>query len=350
MGAVQRASAALSVGERRLYRRCCGSCGVRAEDPGARASLPKGLAPGWPDGLVGVTGGPGRVRRPGPLDQGVAASGRDDTVRSVQAVRSVQDRLARCRLTSPHGRPICRWTGFHPAPGPAPGTPAVRYLFEGAPATGVVDAVRAFRNDDGGFGHGLEPDMRCPASLPVDVEVALQALVTAKASDRGAGPGRVRLPGQGGGRAAECEGAVPPAFPVIEGFPRAAHWSDWTYKPGLNPTAGLVGLLYRLGVEHPWVEEATAYCWASWSGLSCPAKPTRLSEVMVFLEKSPTNERSGRPRPGWSTAWPGRHRGGPTRTTKARLVSPQHRPAGRQPVAQPVRRKRGGGSPRPPAA
>ncbi len=72
--------------------------------------------------------------------------------------------------------------------------------FEGAPATGVVDAVSAFRNDDGGFGHGLEPDVRCPASLPVDVEVAFQALATARAADRGVGAGRLRLFGQGGGR------------------------------------------------------------------------------------------------------------------------------------------------------
>ena len=27
-------------------------------------------------------------------------------------------------------------------------------------------------------------------------------------------------------------GAVPPAFPVIESFPRAAHWNEWTYEPG----------------------------------------------------------------------------------------------------------------------
>ena len=40
---------------------------------------------------------------------------------------------------------------------------------------------------------------------------------------------------------ADSDGAVPLAFPVIEGFPRAAHWAEWTYKPGLNPTAGLGG-------------------------------------------------------------------------------------------------------------
>src|SRR5215471_123173 len=56
--------------------------------------------------------------------------------------------------------------------------------FQGAPATGVADALRGYRNEDGGFGHGLEPDKRCPASLPIDVEVALQALATAGTIDQ----------------------------------------------------------------------------------------------------------------------------------------------------------------------
>ena len=41
----------------------------------------------------------------------------------------------------------------------------------------MVDAVAAYRNDDGGFGHGLEPDKLAPASQPLDVEVALERLV-----------------------------------------------------------------------------------------------------------------------------------------------------------------------------
>ena len=45
-------------------------------------------------------------------------------------------------------------------------------LYDGADPSGVVDAVRAYRNADGGFGHGFEPDNRCPASLPIDVECA----------------------------------------------------------------------------------------------------------------------------------------------------------------------------------
>ena len=57
--------------------------------------------------------------------------------------------------------------------------------FLGQPASAVVDALRGYQNDDGGFGHGLEPDKRCPASLPIDVEIAFQALAAAGAADAG---------------------------------------------------------------------------------------------------------------------------------------------------------------------
>ena len=39
-------------------------------------------------------------------------------------------------------------------------------LFEDGPAAPVRDAVAAYRNDDGGFGHALEPDCRAPGSQP----------------------------------------------------------------------------------------------------------------------------------------------------------------------------------------
>src|SRR2546430_12007835 len=47
-------------------------------------------------------------------------------------------------------------------------------LFEGGPAAPVRDAVAAYRNDDGGFGHALEPDCRAPGSQPAAVAMALR--------------------------------------------------------------------------------------------------------------------------------------------------------------------------------
>jgi hypothetical protein len=123
--------------------------------------------------------------------------------------------------------------------------------FLGQPAGLVVRALLGYQNPDGGFGHALEPDTRCLASLPVYAEVALQALAAAGAVARSAGGGDagateivLRACDFLACTAAKVDagGGVPLAFDVIESFPRAAHWTEWTYEPGLNPTAGLVGL------------------------------------------------------------------------------------------------------------
>ena len=163
--------------------------------------------------------------------------------------------------------------------------------FEGAPPAGVVDVLRGYRNDDGGFGHGLEPDKRCPASLPIDVEVALQAMVTAGASDdrlvADACDYLAKVAAE-----ANAGGAVPPAFPVIEGYPRASHWSEWTYEPGLNPTAGLVGVLRRLGAKHPWIDEAAGWCWNQIEDADLSDEAHTLSEVLVFLDHAPERTRA----------------------------------------------------------
>lgn len=48
--------------------------------------------------------------------------------------------------------------------------------FEGAPAWPVFDALADFQNDDGGFGHGLEPDSLTPSSGALATSVALRVL------------------------------------------------------------------------------------------------------------------------------------------------------------------------------
>src|SRR6516164_6447938 len=49
-------------------------------------------------------------------------------------------------------------------------------LFQGGEAAPVRDAIAAYRNDDGGFGHALEPDCRTAASQPAAVEMALRLM------------------------------------------------------------------------------------------------------------------------------------------------------------------------------
>ncbi len=165
--------------------------------------------------------------------------------------------------------------------------------FEGAGPDGVADAVRGYRNSDGGFGHGLEPDTRCPDSLPIYTEVALQALAAAGARDQALIDGACEYLASVAARAG-AGGAVPPAFSVIEGYPRAAHWTDWTYQPSLNPTAGLAGLLHRLGARHPWLTQATDWCWEQIETAELPGDVHSLSEVFVFLEQAADRDRADR--------------------------------------------------------
>lgn len=163
-------------------------------------------------------------------------------------------------------------------------------LFQAAPAVGVVDSLRAYQNPDGGFGHGLEPDKRCPDSLPIDVETAFQTLLTA------GGPPSEPMVSRACdwlATVAAPDGAVPLALPVMEAYPRAEHWSDWTYTPGLNPTAGLAGLLHQMGSDHPWLTRATDWCWSALEH-GFPGDAHAMSETLVFLEHVPDRDRAER--------------------------------------------------------
>jgi hypothetical protein len=160
-------------------------------------------------------------------------------------------------------------------------------LFDGAPAAGVIDTLRGYRNPDGGFGHGLEPDKRCPDSLPVDVEGAFDIMLVAGAVDEA----MVLYACDWLATVAAPDGAVPLSFPVMEAYPRAEHWTDWTYTPGFNPTAGLAGRLHRMGISHPWLDQATEWCWNRLEeGFDEDAHSLR--EVAVFLAHVPDRPRA----------------------------------------------------------
>src|SRR5690242_20846862 len=42
------------------------------------------------------------------------------------------------------------------------------FHFRSGSSQAVLSALRAYQNEDGGFGNALEPDIRCPESQPVD--------------------------------------------------------------------------------------------------------------------------------------------------------------------------------------
>lgn len=127
--------------------------------------------------------------------------------------------------------------------------------FEGAPPAAVGKLVAAYQNPDGGLGHALEPDVRCPESQPLFIEIGLSAMRDAGWQDRDLAQAFCSFLE----RVSDANGLVSPLLPNALNSPRAAHWRI-TGEAGINPTASICGLLYYQGVEHPWLSRATETC------------------------------------------------------------------------------------------
>ncbi|WP_369371793.1 hypothetical protein AB1046_00320 [Promicromonospora sp. Populi] len=131
-------------------------------------------------------------------------------------------------------------------------------LFDDAPAGRVLDALRPYRNDDGGWGHALEPDLRGPDSQVSGALSALEVLaelgaaadpaVTSLATETADWLASVALP----------DGRVPHVLPTAVDYP-AAPWMVPSEDGML--TFAVAAHLWKLGVEHPFLDAATQWCW-----------------------------------------------------------------------------------------
>jgi hypothetical protein len=161
-------------------------------------------------------------------------------------------------------------------------------LFGGGKAGPVRDAVAAYRNADGGFGHGLEPDLRTPASQQAAVEMALRIMDLADAWDEplvaGAVDWLVSVAPPGGGAAF--------ATPSVSDGPHAPWWTV-PGRPAASPiqTGQLAGLLYARGTAHPGLAPATEVMWSLIDALAEPG-PYEMFGVLAFLEHVPDQARA----------------------------------------------------------
>jgi hypothetical protein len=161
-------------------------------------------------------------------------------------------------------------------------------LFGGGPAEPVRDAVAAHRNVDGGFGHALEPDGRAPGSQPAAVELALRTLHQAGAWDARLVSGALEWLA----RTEPAEGGTAFVDPAIEGWPHAPWWQPEPGAPASLITTGqIAGTLHARGVEHPWLERATALMWRRIDGLAEGGAYEMLG-VARFLDHVPDRERA----------------------------------------------------------
>ncbi|PPS90043.1 hypothetical protein [Streptomyces sp. MH60] len=162
------------------------------------------------------------------------------------------------------------------------------YHFRGGDPGPVETALEAYRNEDGGYGHALEPDLRGPASQPLHTACALRVLDAV---------------GRCGGQRAErvCryltsvstpDGALPVTRASRDGNPAAPSVPVAAAPPGeLLVTGPVVGLLHRNEVWHAWLFRATDFCWQAAESLASP-HPCEVEAAVAFLDSAPDRPRA----------------------------------------------------------
>lgn len=133
-------------------------------------------------------------------------------------------------------------------------------LVHGAPPDRALDALRAYRNPDGGFGNALEPDVRAPDSEPASTLHALEVLVGIDAI----GDPIVAEAGAWIATIAASDGGVPFVMPTAAAHPHA----PWMVpsEGGSFLTFAIAARLWEAGSDLAWLERATAWCWAKLEG------------------------------------------------------------------------------------
>lgn len=156
------------------------------------------------------------------------------------------------------------------------------HLFADGDATPVRDAVAAYRNADGGFGHALEPDLRVPGSQPAAAEMALRLLDEADAWDEDLVQGACDwlatvAPAEGGAAFVE---AAP-----LAGGSHAPWWvPEESHPASLIATGMITGTLHARGVQHPWLDQATEVMWTRIAKTGTSVGAYEMFGVLSFLQ------------------------------------------------------------------
>ena len=160
-------------------------------------------------------------------------------------------------------------------------------LFRRAPGDGALAALSAYANPDGGYGWGLEADLRAPESQPGG---ALHALEVFEDILPATSPRAVEL----------CDwllavslpdGGLPFALPVSEPAACAPFWAsaDPTAS-SLQITAVVAAVAHRVGAGdpavagHEWLGRATRYCLDAIEGLGDQPHALVLAFAVGFLD------------------------------------------------------------------
>lgn len=159
-------------------------------------------------------------------------------------------------------------------------------LLTGGSPDGVLAALDGYRNTDGGYGWGLEPDLRSPESQPVCAMHALEVLaeVAPTTSTRA-----VELCDWLGAKSLP-DGGLPFALPTTNPAGCASFWLDPDIETSsLQMTAQVAAnalLVARHDAavrDHSWLARATAWCLETIRSLSKPPSAYELF-ALRFLD------------------------------------------------------------------
>ena len=151
----------------------------------------------------------------------------------------------------------------------------------------VVAAVDGYRNADGGYGWGLEPDLRSGTSQPGGALHALEAFAdlapatTPRAAQVCDWLASVTLP----------DGGLPFALPVTDPVACAPFWvqadpatSSLQITAVVAATANRVAAVDPAVAAHPWLPRATAYCLEAVGALDAGVHAMELAFAVQFLD------------------------------------------------------------------
>ena len=133
-----------------------------------------------------------------------------------------------------------------------------QFYFENDSPEGVYHAVYAYRNSDGGFGHGMEPDTASPESQPLFSIMALETLdevgyLTKEVILNDFMPYFESVTTEKGG--------IPWMFRPKSDYPCEGHFKTVKEWAALSTTAPLLGILEKYEIDIPWMKKAEQFVW-----------------------------------------------------------------------------------------
>jgi hypothetical protein len=162
----------------------------------------------------------------------------------------------------------------------------LQFLLDGGEPSGVLAALDGYRNEDGGYGWGLEPDLRSPESQPAAAMHALEVLAEAAPTSPRAVETLDWLAAH-----SRPDGGLPFALPSSDTAGTAPWWlasdavtSSLQMTAQVAANAHLVARRSPAVRSHPWLARATDWCLSTIGALEQAPTAYELLFSVHFLD------------------------------------------------------------------